>query len=72
MIAPRISPTRISLNAIQATSRNETSLRAMARTIRVTVWLPMLPPVPIRSGMKKLSATTAASSSSKSRRTVPV
>ena len=63
MTAPRIRPTRISLNAIQATSRSETSSSAIARTISVTVWLPMLPPVPMSSGMKKLSATTADSSS---------
>ena len=39
-------------------SRSVTSPSAIARTISVTVWLPMLPPVPISSGMKKLSATT--------------
>jgi hypothetical protein len=60
------------LNTIQPTSRSETSPRAIARTISVTVWLPTLPPVPISSGMKKLRETTAASSSWKSRSTVPV
>ena len=53
-------------------SRIATSPRAIARTTSVTVWLPTLPPVPISSGMKKLSATTAASSPSKLLRTVPV
>ena len=59
MTAPRISPTRSSLNTIQPTSRSATSPMAIARTMSVTVWLPMLPPVPMSSGMKKLSATTA-------------
>ena len=38
----------------------------------MTVWAPALPPVPISSGMKNDSATTAASSPSKWRSTVPV
>ena len=72
MIAPMISPTRSSFQTIQPTSRRETSLRAMARTIRVTVWLPTLPPVPISSGMKKLRATACSSSRENARRTLPV
>ena len=53
-------------------SRNATSPRAIARTTSVTVWLPMLPPVPMSSGMKKAQGHHRASSSSKLRRTVPV
>ena len=43
-------------------SRSPISPRAMLRITVVTVWDPALPPVPMRSGMKKESATTAASS----------
>ncbi len=49
-----------------------TSPTAMARTIVVVIWVPLLPPVPIRSGMKKASAMAASSCSSNARSTVPV
>ena len=58
MTPPRMSPTRSSFQTIQPMSRIVTSPSAIARTISVTVWLPMLPPVPISSGMKKASDTT--------------
>src|SRR5581483_5414574 len=52
MINPRMTPTDISLTSTQPTSRNRTSLTAIARTSVVVTWLPTLPPVPISSGMK--------------------
>ncbi len=49
-----------------------TSPTAMARTMVVVIWVPLLPPVPMRSGMKKARAMAASSCSSKARSTVPV
>jgi hypothetical protein len=48
-------------------SRSEHLVEGHGPDDQRTVWLPMLPPVPISSGMKKLRATAASSSSEKDR-----
>ncbi|COW43710.1 Uncharacterised protein [Mycobacterium tuberculosis] len=45
---------------------------AIARTRVVAIWVPVLPPVPISSGMKNASAITASISSENACRTLPV
>jgi hypothetical protein len=59
---PRTTPLPPSRRSTRPKSRIRISPTARPRTIVVTVCEPELPPVPIRSGMKKESATTFASS----------
>ena len=62
---PTMKPVLSSLDNTRQASRRPISRSARLRMIVVTVWEPALPPVPMRSGMKKERATTAASSLSK-------
>ncbi len=52
--------------------RKLTSPTAMARTMVVVICVPLLPPVPMSSGIKKARAIAASNCSSKERKTVPV
>ncbi len=52
--------------------RKLTSPTAMARTMVVVIWVPLLPPVPISRGIKNARAMAASNCSSKARSTVPV
>ena len=55
---PSTAPTRSSLQMTRPRSRTRTSPTARARVTVVAAWLPVLPPVPVSSGMKRARTTT--------------
>ena len=64
-VAAIISEVVISLRSTRPTSRRRTSPSAMARTRVEVICVPLLPPVPISSGIKNASAMADSSASSK-------
>ena len=69
---PSDRPTRNSRNSTLPRSCGLTSPSASALVTVVAAWLPVLPPVPISSGMNNASVTTSASVSSNTSSTCTV
>ena len=69
---PRAMPTRSSRTITRGASRGRTSSRASARVTVVAAWLPVLPPVPMISGMNRERTTISSSVSSKTPSTCTV
>ena len=69
---PNTNPTRSSRQSTCMKSFERTSPSAKARVTVVAAWLPVLPPVPVSSGINSESTTAAARVSSKESKTLTV